>query len=436
MKKTGLICLLVFLLVPTLYTFANGEDEGAATGELTVWCWDPNFNGYSMKQAAAVYTAQNPDATINVVDIPENIEAKIEAGLQAGGVGLPDISLFQDFIIEKFLQNYPGSFVDLKAEGIDYSQFAPYKVGPMSEGESTYGIPFDTGATGFFLRTEVLEAAGLAPEDFYEGMTWAEVIALGEVVKAKTGKALIAYDNTSFDFLRIMVQSTGEQFFRADGTVDYDTPAIKKSLGILKEMNEKGLLYMAEGWNNWIAAYNGVDDVDAAGFINGVWIVGTLKSQPENAGKWMVAPTPRLDGFEKGRNASNNGGSSWYVFSTTKAKTLAVDFLQNTWAGTSPEALDFYNRILKDAGAMGTFLPSREGSNYQAEDAFFYGSQPVFKDFSNWMAQVPVLKYTPNYSAMRIALNNAMQLMYAGDLASVDDVVAAAATEYSQISGN
>ena len=230
-KKTGLICLLVLLLVPALFTFANGEDEGAVSGELTVWCWDPNFNGYSMKQAAAVYTAQNPDVTINVVDIPENIEAKIEAGLQAGGVGLPDISLFQDFIIEKFLQNYPGSFVDLKAEGMDYSQFAPYKVGPMSEGESTYGVPFDTGATGFFLRTEVLEAAGLTPEDFYEGMTWEEVIALGEVVKAKTGKAIIAYDNTSFDFLRIMVQSTGEQFFRADGSVNYNTPAHQKIPG-------------------------------------------------------------------------------------------------------------------------------------------------------------------------------------------------------------
>jgi lactose/L-arabinose transport system substrate-binding protein len=176
---------------------------------VTVWCWDPNFNGFSMKQAAAVYNKLHPEVTITIVDIPQDIEAKIEAGLQAGGAGLPDIALFQDFVIEKFVANYPGIFVDLKAAGVDYSKFAQYKVGPMTDKGKVYGIPFDTGSTGFWLRSDMLKAAGLNPDSYMKNLKWSDLVKLGVTVKSKIGKPLIAWDSTSFDFLRIMVQSTG-----------------------------------------------------------------------------------------------------------------------------------------------------------------------------------------------------------------------------------
>ena len=436
--KRGLVAIsLMAAVIFMVLVTGCGKDsaDGAAAakgGKLTVWCWDPNFNGFSMKEAAKAYAEVNPDATIEVVDIPENIESKIEAGLQSGGAGLPDIALFQDYVIEKFLKNYPGSFVDLKAEGIDFSQFAQYKVGPMSEDGKVYGIPFDTGSTGLYLRADLIEAAGLTPDDYKKPMTWSEVIALGEQIKAATGMPIIVYDNTSFDFLRIMVQSTGSQFFDANGKIQYDTPATRKSIEYLKEMNDKGLLYMTEGWNNWLAGFNGGDGV---GMLTAIWIIGTLKSQPDNAGKWMVVPTPLVEGVSGARNASNNGGSSWYVFSSSKNKDLAVDFLKNSWASDSPRALEFYNTILKGAGAMGTFLPSRSGSNYVAPDDFFYEDQKVFADFSKWMEDVPTLMYTPNYLTMRTAMNNALQGMYAGTYATVDDVLAAATAEYKQLIG-
>ncbi len=427
MKKASMI-----LLVISIALCLAGCSGAAKSKTVTVWCWDPNFNGYSMKEAAAVYSAKNPKTVIEVVDIPENIEGKIEAGLQAGGAGLPDIALFQDFIIEKFIQNYPGAFVDLKAAGVDYSKFAAYKVGPMTEGSKVYGIPFDTGSTGLWLRTDMIAAAGLNSDDYLKPMTWKEVIALGVAVKAKTGKALISYDNTSFDFLRIMVQSTGTQFFNQDGSLNLRSDAVKASLALLKEMNDKGILYQTEGWNNWIAALNGGD---AAGFMNAIWMVGTVKSKPENAGKWMVAPTPLLEGVAGAQNASNNGGSSWYVFAKAKNKAAAIDFLKKTWASSDPAALEFYDKILKGAGAMGTFLPSRSGSNYTAPDEFFYKSQAVYADFSAWMEKVPVLMYTPNYSTMRTALNNNTLLMFRGELKTVEDVLAGAEKEYKETSG-
>ncbi len=430
--KRLLVVLLAVLTVFALVSCGGKEKVASGPQKVTIWCWDPNFNGYSMQQAAEVYKKIHPDAVIEIVDIPENIEGKIEAGLQAGGAGLPDIALFQDFVIERFIKNYPGAFVDLKAEGIDFGKFAQYKVGPMKDGDKIYGIPFDTGSTGFYLRSDMVKAAGLNPDDYQKNMTWPELIKLGQTIKAKTGKPFIVYDNTSFDFLRIMVQSTGTQFFNADGSINFNTPAMLKSIGYLKEMNDKGLLYMTEGWNNWIAGFNGGE---GAGFMSAIWIIGTLKSQPANAGKWMVIPTPLVEGVAGAANASNNGGSSWYVFAKSPNKAAAVEFLKSTWASEDPAALEFYNTILKGAGAMGTFLPSRGGSNYTAPDEFFYKSQAVYKDFAAWMENVPVLMYTPNYMAMRDTLRNAINKMFAGELKTPNDVIAAAAAEYKQTTG-
>jgi lactose/L-arabinose transport system substrate-binding protein len=426
--KKGLVFALALIMVAALVPGLSAADAKT----VTVWCWDPNFNGSSMKAAAAVYNKNHPDVTISIVDIPQDIDAKIEAGLQAGGSGLPDIALFQDFEIEKFIQNYPKAFVDLKAAGVDYSKFAPYKLGPMSSGKAIYGIPFDTGSTGFYLRTDMIKAAGLNPDDYQKNLKWADIIKLGAAVKAKTGKALIAYDSTSFDFLRIMVQSTGTQFFNKDGSLNLRTPAMQKSLAILKDLNDKGLLFLAEGWNNWVDALN---NGNSAGFMNALWMIGTLKSKPENAGKWMVVPTPFLEGVPGAQNASNNGGSSWYVFASSPNKALAIDFLKSTWASPAPDALEFYNAILKNSGAMGTYLPSQKGSNYTAKDEFFYKSQPVYKDFAAWMAKVPVLMYTPNYMTMRDAVRNATNLLFQGKLQSVDDAIAAAEAEYKQTVG-
>jgi lactose/L-arabinose transport system substrate-binding protein len=421
-KKGLLIGLMLFL---ALGVFAQQK--------VTVWCWDPNFNGYSMKQAAAVYNKLKPNVTIEIVDIPQDIEAKITAGLQAGGAGLPDIALFQDFRIEQFLQDYPNGFVDLKAQGIDYSKFAQYKVGPMTVGSKVYGIPFDTGSTGLWLRADYLKAAGLNPDSYVgKNMKWSEVIKLGATVKAKTNKPLLSYQSDNFDMLRIVVQSTGGQFFKPDGSLNLRSDAVKKSLTLFKDLNDNGLLYAVVGWSDWI---NAINSDKAAGFLNAIWMVGSVKSRPENAGKYMVVPTPLIEGVSGAANASNNGGSSWYVFASSPNKALAVDFLKSVWATTTEDTLAFYNTILKGAGAMGTYIPSLKGSNYTAKDEFFYKGQAVYKDFAKWMEKVPVLKYTPNYSPMRDSVAHAVLNYFQGKLKTVDETIAAAEAEYKQVMG-
>ncbi len=422
MKKGLLIGLMLFL---ALGVFAQQK--------ITIWWWDPNFNGYSMKQAAAVYAKLKPSVTIENVDMAQDLEAKIAAGLQAGGAGLPDITLYQDFRIEQLLRDFPDAFVDLKAAGVDYSKFAKYKVGPMTVGGKVYGIPFDTGSTGLWLRTDYLKAAGLNPDSYAgKNLKWSDVIKMGVTVKAKTGKPLMAYQSDNFDMVRIVVQSTGGQFFKPDGSLNLRSDAVKKSLTLFKDLNDNGLLYAIVGWSDWI---NAINSDKAAGFLNAIWMVGSVKSRPENAGKYMIIPTPLIEGVPGAANASNNGGSSWYVFASSPNKALAIDFLKSVWATSTPDTLAFYNTILKGAGAMGCFLPSLKGPNYTAKDDFFYKSQAVYQDFAKWMEKVPVLQYGPDYYPMREAFAHAVQSYFAGKLKTVDETLAAAEAEYKQVVG-
>lgn len=101
----------------------------AFAGEVTVWCWDPNFNVAIMKEAAARYTAKHPDTTFNIVDFAKaDVEQKLQTALSSGTAdALPDIVLIEDYGAQKYLQSFPGAFAKLSGK-VDYSGFAPYKV--------------------------------------------------------------------------------------------------------------------------------------------------------------------------------------------------------------------------------------------------------------------------------------------------------------------
>jgi lactose/L-arabinose transport system substrate-binding protein len=144
-----------------------------AATTVTVWCWDTNFNGAAMKEAAARYAKDHPDVTINVDDSAsqDDIRAKLQTQLLAGNTqGLPDIVLIQDDVAQKYLQSFPGAFVPL-SDSIDMSQFAPYKVAAATYQGKSYSVPFDSGVTGVFYRSDYLDHAGYKSADL-QVFTW------------------------------------------------------------------------------------------------------------------------------------------------------------------------------------------------------------------------------------------------------------------------
>ncbi|MFM2479942.1 ABC transporter substrate-binding protein [Celerinatantimonas sp. YJH-8] len=371
------------LCAATLLT--AGISGSCFAGNVTVWAWDPNFNVAAMNEAAARYEKGHPDFHLKVIDSgKEDIEQKLQTMLASGITSsLPDIVLIEDYNAQKYLQSYPGSFVPLQ-KSIDYSQFAPYKVKVMTVGNQVYGVPFDSGVAGMFYRSDYLKKAGFSDADL-QNISWDRFIEIGKQVKAKTGVAMLAYDINDVVLPHIMMQSAGQWYFDKDGKLNIaHNTALKATLQTIKKINDAKIVRPTSGWSNFVGGFN---SGKLASVVSGVWIIGSIKSVPDQSGKWRVAPIPSLN-IPGATHASNQGGSSWYVLTKGKNTKEAIEFLNAEFAHDT----DLYQKLLVDRGALATYLPANHGYAYQVKDPFF-GGQQVFADFSKWVAQIPQVSY-------------------------------------------
>lgn len=391
--------------------------SAASAVEITIWCWDPNFNGATMKEAGARYTAAHPDVTFNIVDFGKaDLETKLQAQLASGVTdGLPDIVLIEDYGAQKYLQSFPGMFVPI-SDSFDYAGFAPYKVAAATVDGKTYSMPFDSGVTGLFYRSDYFGEAGYKPADL-EDITWEQLIEMGKAVEAKTGHKLFGLD-TGGDAgpIRIMMQSAGSWYFTPEGEPNIiGNPVLKAALETYAKILQAGVYEPVSGWANYTGAFT---SGNVAATMTGVWMTGTIKANPDQSGKWAIAPLPKLSGVDGATHASNLGGSSWYVFSSSANKDVAVDFLTSVWG----KDIDFYQSILTQQGAVGSLLAAREGAVYQASDDFF-GGAPVWQNFSTWLGQIPGVNYGIFTNEADAAVIAQAPALAAGG--SVDDALAA-----------
>lgn len=392
--------------------------------DVTVWCWDTNFNGAAMREAAARYTASHPDVNIKIDDTmaQEDIRQKLQTQLLAGNTsGLPDIVLIQDDVAQKYLQSFPGAFEPL-SDSIDMSAFAPYKVAAATHDGKSYSLPFDSGVTGLFYRADYLEKAGYKAADLQD-LTWDKFIAIGKDVKAKTGHNLIGLDLNGDGLIRVMMQSAGAWYFNEDGSLNIvDNKPLKAALETYAKIFQADIVKPVAGWTEFTGAFTSGETAVA---LNGVWMTGTIKSQPDQSGKWGVAPIPKLEGIEGATGYSNEGGSSWYVLSSGPGKAEAIDFLKTVWAADT----DFYQKILIGQGAFSTWLPASQGEAYKASDDFF-GGQPVWANFSDWQSKIPSVDYGIYTAEVDAAVIAQLPAITKGG--SVDDALKAINDQASQ----
>lgn len=380
-KRTTLSTMAGLVLAATGLMTASA----ASAKEVTVWAWDPNFNVAIMKEAGARYTAKHPDVTFKIVDMAKaDIEQKLQTTLASGMTkSLPDIVLVEDYNAPKYLRSFPGAFEPLSGK-IDHSGFAKYKVDLMTMDGKVYGLPFDSGVTGMYYRKDWIEKAGFSEKDM-QNITWDRFIEIGKKVEAATGKKMLGIDPNDPGLVRVMMQSAGRWYFDKDGKLDIkNNPALKAALDVQARLFKSNIVKPVAGWADYVGAVN---KGDVASITTGVWITGTVKAEKSQSGLWAVAATPSLN-LPGSVNASNLGGSSWYVLSSAKEKGAAIDFLNEVWA----KDVDFYQSILAKNGAVGSLLASRGGKVYSEPDPFF-GGATVWQSFSDWLNKIPSVNY-------------------------------------------
>ena len=433
MKKFGLLILAVLLLSVVFISCEKKAAPAAAAAPaadpntpvtLSVWCWDVNFNVFAMKEAEKVYKRMKPNVSLDVQDITA-IEEKLITALSANETSaLPDIILQQDNSIEKFVTNFPKAYLPLNGK-VDLSKFAQFKLAVGTVNGQNYGVPFDNGATAYFLRSDIVEQAGLKVSDFND-ITWDRFIELGKQVKQRTGKSLISFGAGGGDLISLSLQSTGTWFFNDQGKPNFvGNPAIKEVINLYKNLLDSQVLLETADWNGYIASLN---NGTVVGTIQGCWIIGSISAATDQAGKWAMVNTPRFGRIASGKNYSSQGGSGWMVMSHTKKADAAFDFLDKVWAGS----VDFYETILPPSGAISTWLPAANSTVYSQPQSFFAG-QKIYEDLMGYASNVPMVKYgLYNYEA-RDAIGLAALNVIRG--ANIDTEIANAQKEVEFLMG-
>lgn len=382
----------------------NGGTAAEGTKEITVWAWDKVFNIGAMERASEAYKAKNPDSDLKI-NIIENAQAdiiqKMNAGLNAGTTkSLPTIVLIEDYRAQSFLQSYPDAFFEL-TDFINPGDFADYKIGPTSVDGKQYGVPFDSGAAGLYVRSDYLEEAGYKVADLQD-IDWKKFIEIGKAVKAKTGKSLLTQDPNDLGLIRMMIQSAGSWYLKDDGTTPnlVGNEALKEAFESYKELMSADIVKVTSDWSQFVGAFN---SGEVATVPTGNWITASIKAEASQAGKWAVVPFPKLGNNANSVHASNLGGSSWYVMNVD-GKEAAAEFLKQTFGSD----VELYQKLVTEIGAISTLKAAATGEAYKQADEFF-GGQKVIEDFAKWTEQIPNVNYGMHTYALEDILVVEMQ---------------------------
>ena len=388
----------------------TAAEETTSEGEtLTVWCWDPNFNIYSMNEAAKIYQKDHPNFTLNVVETPwDDVQTKLSTAGASGDIStLPDIVLMQDNAFQKNVISFPDVFTDVEGSGINFDDFAAGKVAYSVVDGKHYGVPFDNGAVIAAYRTDVLEEAGFTLDDFTD-ITWDEYLEKGKVVLEKTGHPLLSCISNEVDVVMMMTQSAGGSLFDEKGEPSIaGNEVVSKALETYKTLKDSGVLVEVSNWDQYIESFQ---TGKVAGTVNGCWIIGSITSgDPEQAGHWGITNMPSLVGLSTATNYSNNGGSSWLLTANCQNKDLAYDFMKSTFGSS----VEFYETILPSAGALSCYKPAGESSVY-GEPQEFFGGDAIYQKVIDFSGKVPSNNTGVYYYEGRSAIADAAANYIAG----------------------
>lgn len=395
----------------------GGDDAGAAEmgtsddeNTLTVAAWDPNFNIPALEAAAADYKENvNSDFVLDIKEQggSQDVETAITTAASSGKYEtLPDMVLFQDHWIQKFVADYPDAWQNVDDIDINWDDFYAEKIDYSTIDGVHYGVPVDGGTVIMAYRVDLLEEAGYTIDDM-KGITWEKFIEVGKAVKEKTGKALLCMNSDGNDLMYMMLQAEGVSQFK-DGKPNLaGNDKVKEIVQLVVDMVNEGVLLLPNSWSDYTDKAIQGDQV--AGVMNGNWIIPTIQAVDANSGKWEITTMPTLTGEE---GYASNGGSSLYITANCKKVELAKDFLAYTFGKSTVT----YDNALKNGGVVSTYIPAGESEVYN-EGVEFFNDTPIYAQISEMGAHVQTIEQSPFHYTCREKLGAAViNIVNGGDI--------------------
>ncbi len=411
MKRKLISALLVSVMTISLAACGTGggSSEGGEGGsgssegghKLTVYAWDPAFNIPAIEAAAADYK-ENVDSEFELEILEQAASEDVETAITTAGSSgdysnLPDIVLFQDHYIQRYVADYPDAWTPLGDVDINWDDFAAEKLDYSTIDGEHYGVPVDNGTVVAAYRTDLLEQAGYTIDDL-TGCTWDKFIEIGKAVYEKTGKALLCMNSDGNDLPYIMMQAEGVSQFKDGKPYITENETLVTIVEKLVEMAKENVLLMPNSWSDYTDKAIQGDQV--AGVMNGNWIIPTIEKVEANSGKWAITSMPTLEG---GEGYASNGGSSLYITSNCQNVDLAKDFLAYTFGGSTTT----YDNALKDGGVISTYAPAGETEVYN-EGVEYFNNQPIYADIVEMGTHVQTVEQSDYHYSARNYIGSAI----------------------------
>ena len=411
MKKI-LSLVIVLAMCAALFSVAAFADDD---NTLTAYAWDANFNIPALQAAEAAFQKVNPDFKLEIVlqSGSSDVEQAVTLAGSSGDVStLPDIVLFQDHYIQRFVRNYPDCWQSLEGADIDWSDFGAEKLSYSTIDGVHYGAPVDNGTAIFAYRTDILEQCGYTLADV-TGISWDRWLEIAKDVKDKTGMAMLSMDHSGDDLPYMMMQAEGLSQWK-DGKPNFvDNEPLKKIIEVIVQGANDGTIILANSWSEYTDQTIMGDQV--AGVMNGNWIIPTISQVAANSGKWALTTLPTIEGGKEGYAA--NGGSSLYITGNCKKVELAKQFLAYTFGG-GEGSMETYDNALRNGGVITTCLSAGKSDVYQ-EGVEFFGGQAIYSDIVAMGEFVPVIEQNDFHYNARTYIGNAITNIQNGaDLAT------------------
>lgn len=406
MKRKWLSILLVGAMTLSLAACGSSDSKDEKKSEegghkLSIMAWDPAFNIPAI-QAAADDFKENVDSEFELEILEQGGSEDVETAITtAGSAGdysnLPDIVLFQDHYIHRYVADYPDAWTSLGDIDINWDDFAAEKIDYSTIDGEHYGVPVDNGTVVCAYRTDLLEQAGYTIDDL-TGCTWDKFMEVGKAVKEKTGKALLCMNSDGNDLPYMMMQAEGVSQFKDGKPYITENETLVTIVEKLVEMAKEGILLMPNSWSDYTDKAIQGDQV--AGVMNGNWILPTIEKVEANSGKWEITTMPTLEG---GEGYASNGGSSLYITSNCGNVDLAKDFLAYTFGGSTTT----YDNALRDGGVISTYAPAGETEVYN-EGVEFFNNQPIYADIVEMGTHVQKVEQSDFHYAARDYVGSAI----------------------------